>query len=186
MRLEYIKITPERADDFLDFFDRLAFTPDDEWAGCYCLEGHLKGEDKIKSPLKRRCKAEKLVKSGKLTGYLIKDGDRLIGWVKLGDKLDFDGFIECPHGEMPKKHGVTASIYCIDLINEYRGRGLSREILEFAVRASSEAGFEYLEGYPSSDLYEKRNYRGHMGIYIDAGFESIEDFGEFIVMRKKL
>ena len=37
--MEFFPITPSALADFLDFFDRAAFEPDDEWAGCYCLEG---------------------------------------------------------------------------------------------------------------------------------------------------
>ena len=35
---------PELTDDFLYFFDNLAFSDNPEWAGCYCHFYHFKGK----------------------------------------------------------------------------------------------------------------------------------------------
>ena len=86
MALQFRRLTPETVSDFLYFFDNDAFPKGDKWANCYCLEGHLEGESKISDPAVRREEAKKLVLSGKLTGYMIWDGDRIIGWTKAGDK----------------------------------------------------------------------------------------------------
>ncbi len=186
--MTYHPVTSNTLSDFLSFFDRSAFPAGDEWAGCYCLEGSCDRHFEISFTdcKKRRELASRLVLEGKLGGYILRENGRDIGWVKLGDKLDFDAFKDWYHGEMPEKRGVTAVLYCIDLIPEYRGKGLAKEILDFAIRDSYEKGYEFLEAYPSSDPEEKRNYRGHSGMYYSAGFELIGSGEDFLIVRKTL
>ena len=186
--MEFFPITPSALADFLEFFDCAAFEPDDEWAGCYCLEGSCDRHFEISFTDRetRREIASRLVSEGKLGGYILRENGRDIGWVKLVDKLDLEAFRDWYHGEMPKNRGEVASLYCIDLIPQYRGRGIAREILDFAMRTSKAKGFKYLEAYPAADLNEKRNYRGHSGMYKAAGFEVIGSSEDFLIMRKKL
>ena len=186
--IEFFEIKPDTAADFLSFFDNSAFSEYDEWAGCYCLEGHCEKHFEIEftDRQKRRKIAEGLVKKGKLHGYLLREDGRNIGWVKLGDKADFEAFRDWPHGDFPEKRGTTASLYCIDLIPEYRGRGIAKTILEFAINDCREKGYRCLEVYPNTDTRERRNYRGHMGMYLEAGFVKIGQYEDFTVMQKEL
>lgn len=188
MDISFYEITPDRVEDFLNFFNHSAFTPDDEWAGCYCLEGHCDRHFEISftDREKRRKIAADLVKSGKLHGYILRNGDRDIGWVKLGDKINFDGFRDWPHGDFPERPGETAVLYCIDLIPEYRGKGIAKLILNKAIEIASAEGFTYLEAYPAADPSEHRNYRGHSGMYASAGFETVGAEDDFLIVRKKL
>ncbi len=186
--IEFFEIKPETAADFLEFFDNCAFSEDDEWAGCYCLEGHCDRHFEISfTNRKRRRKiAEGLVEKGKLRGYLLRENGKNVGWVKLGDKCDFEAFKDWPHGDFPEKRGETMVLYCIDLIPEYRGRGVAKQVLGFALKTAKEKGYAFLEAYPDTDLSARRNYRGHMGMYEEAGFETV-GFGEdFAVVRKRL
>jgi hypothetical protein len=38
------ELTPELADDFLSFFDSVAFQDNPRWSSCYCMEGHVSPE----------------------------------------------------------------------------------------------------------------------------------------------
>ena len=184
--LNFVRLTPALVDEFLYFFDFDAFPEGDEWAHCYCLEGHHIGEEAIKSPKRRREIAEKLVRTGKLTGYLIQDDGRTVGWVKWGDRLDFEGLSSPEYGELPQARGEVASIYCIDLIKEYQGKGIAKLALETFLQDAKSDGYIYAEAYPSADRGEHRNYRGHAGMYEEFGFECVRD-GEWIsVMQKRL
>ena len=183
--IDFFEIKPDTAADFLSFFDNCAFSEDDEWAGCCCLEGHCEKHFEIDftDRRKRRKFAERLVKKGALHGYLLRENGRDIGWVKLGDKADFEAFKDWPHGDFPEKRGTTASLYCIDLIPEYRGRGIAKKILEFAIQDCREKGYRWLEAYPNTDPCVHRNYRGHIGMYLEAGFVKIGQSEDFTVMR---
>lgn len=181
-------VTADALSDFLEFFDHSAFPADDEWAGCYCLEGSCPRHFEIDftDRKKRRELASALVLEGRLTGYILRENGRDIGWVKIGDKLDFEAFKDWYHGEMPSVRGEIAVLYCIDLIPEYRGKGISKKILDFAIRSSTEKGYRYLEAYPNADPAERRNYRGHAGMYFDAGFETVGSGEDFLIVRKAL
>lgn len=191
MNIEFCRLTPETVDDFLYFFDNDAFPEGDEWANCYCLEGHLKGEKNIADPAVRRRHAEKLVLKGKLTGYLLRDTDadreRIIGWVKAGDRCDFvDPDEMFKLSPKPREYGKVKVLYCIDLVPEYQGKGLSRLILQKVLEDARLEGYKYLEVYPSADKSERRNYRGHAGMYEAAGFERVREDDGVAVMRKEL
>lgn len=186
--MDFFPVTPSALPDFLEFFDRSAFPAGDEWSGCYCLEGtsdrHF--ETSFTDRKTRSEAASKLVLAGKLTGFILRENGRDVGWVRLGDKLGFEAFKDWYHGEMPKKRGSVAVLYCIDLIPEYRGKGIAKDILDFAINSCREKGFEWLEVYPSADPTERRNYRGHQGMYLSAGFELIGSSEDFLIMHKKL
>ena len=43
MELIVKKLTPDILEDFLNFFDNIAFTDNPDWAGCYCHHYHFPG-----------------------------------------------------------------------------------------------------------------------------------------------
>ena len=187
MTLEYLRVTPETVELFLDFFDNAAFPEGDIWANCYCLEGSLAGEKSIFDPAVRREHAKQLVFDGRMSGYLIRDGGRLIGWVKAVDKCDLvdpDDAYGLFSGT--QVYGEVKSLYCIDLVGEYQGRGIAKKILQKVIDDAKTEGYKYLEVYPAADRYEHRNYRGHAGMYEQFGFETIRETDEHLVMQKKL
>lgn len=51
MEIETKKLTPDMADEYLRYFEEVAFTDHDEWANCYCLESHLPREE-MKQPFR--------------------------------------------------------------------------------------------------------------------------------------
>ena len=92
MDISLKKLSLATADDFFHFFDRDAFSDHEEWAGCYCLESHLKKEENDAlwgKNNERREKAENMIQEGFMTGYLIYDGTNVVGWCNAGDKADY-------------------------------------------------------------------------------------------------
>ena len=50
MEIAIRKLTSESLNDWLDYFDNLAFTDNDDWCGCYCMCYHWNSElQKIKA-----------------------------------------------------------------------------------------------------------------------------------------
>ena len=41
MNIEIKSLSPELINDYINYFDNIAFTDNKEWAGCYCLYYHL-------------------------------------------------------------------------------------------------------------------------------------------------
>ena len=59
------RLTPELCGDWVQYFDEIAFKDHQDWAFCYCLEGHLEPKT-----LERRARAIELIQSGVMLGYL--------------------------------------------------------------------------------------------------------------------
>lgn len=123
------KLTPEMAEDFLYYFDNDAFSDHEEWSACYCLQSHLRREEDEKCILKdeRRQKAKELVRQGIMTGYLLYDGAKIVGWCNAGDKAGYEPL--CVNEEFltdKTEKGRIKVLYCIDIAPDYRGKDLQK------------------------------------------------------------
>lgn len=189
MEIRFKRLTTETADDFFSFFDYDAFSDHQEWAGCYCLESHLtKEEDEGCTDKKeRRRKAEELIREGIMTGYLLYDGDKVVGWCNVGDKEDFRPI--CKNKAFftgDNERGKIKVLYCIDIAPNYRGMGIVNQIFEKALSDAKEEGYLYFEGYPLSDTKEPYQYKGPIRLYEKYGFETYGKLDEVYIMRKEL
>lgn len=70
------RLTPDLCEDWLHYFDEIAFRDHGDWAFCYCLEGHLdrKTQEEWSDPKERREKAAQLIQAGVMQGYLAYSG----------------------------------------------------------------------------------------------------------------
>jgi hypothetical protein len=78
MNIEIKRLTPELAVDYIEFFDHVAFTDNEEWAGCYCVWYHW--NDQLEEQRKEYCAAGgtdfnrrlaiRYIQEGILQGYL--------------------------------------------------------------------------------------------------------------------
>ena len=186
MEIHMEPLTPARAEDFLRFFDHDAFSDHEEWAGCYCLEGHLRPEEEAACNKieKRRKKAKKLILSGTMHGYLLYDGDAVVGWCNAGDKRNF-----LPICEDPAYHTENARIkvvYCMDIAPAYRGKGLATLAMERVLADAENEGYAYVEGYPLAVPNDPYPYKGPLRLYEKFGFEVYRKAEGFFIMRKAL
>ena len=127
------KLKPEMAEKFLYYFDHDAFSDHEEWSACYCLQSHLSREEDENCILKeeRRQKAKDLVQQGIMTGYLIYDGDKIVGWCNAGDKFDYAPV--CANDEFftdQNEKGRIKVLYCMDIAPGYRGKGIAKSVME--------------------------------------------------------
>lgn len=188
MELRFEKLTPELTDEFFRFFDNDAFSDHKEWAGCYCLESHIKEEVESKyTREERREKATELIQNGIMNGYLIYDGDRIVAWCNAGDKTTFAPI--CENGEFATDSLVKGKIkmlYCIDIAPDYRGKGIADQIIEQVLADAKEEGYSYVEGYPLSDGAYPYQYKGPVRLYEKHGFETYRKNSWFYIMRKAI
>lgn len=189
MELHIRKLTSEMADDFLQYFDHDAFTDHEEWANCYCLESHLTKEEEemYVGKEKRRKKAAELIQQGIMSGYLIYDCNRVIGWCNAGDKMDYRPI--CKNKDFltdNNERGKIKVVYCIDIAPDYRGKGIANCIIEKIISDAQEEGYFYIEGYPFSDRTFPYQYHGPVRLYMKYGFEIYRKQDWFYIMRKPL
>ena len=190
MALTIQRLTPALAQDFLRFFDHDAFSDHEEWSGCYCLESHIAQEENQRlwgDFETRRKMAEDFIQQGVMTGYLIYDGDEVIGWCNAGDKLGYapvcayEPFIVEPH-----ESGAIKLIYCFDIAQAYRGKGVARMMIEHILAEAKAEGYRYAEAHPSNDHDFPYQYHGPLKLYEKLGFEVVKELEWCHIVRKAL
>ena len=168
--------------DFLDFFDHRAFASDPDWEGCYC-QSYLNSQpvwdgESDPKPLLRQSSCDN-ISEGKMQGYLAYEGDKVVGWCAAGESKLFN---------LPEAEEKLARIVCFVVDENYRGQGVMRELLNFALDDLTKKGFAEAEARPAApDDRSKQNYRGPWSLFESHGFTKYRDLGEDgILVRKEL
>lgn len=189
MELTFKRLNAGLCDDYLSYFDNVAFTDHEEWSACYCLESHLSKEenDALKEKALRREKAAELVRNGTMQGYLLYDGESVVGWCNVGDKADYRNVLtDESHKTVELSRGVVKAIYCIDIAPEYRGKGLAHLIVEKVCGDAAAEGYQYVEGYPFVDKMFPYQYHGPVRLFEKHGFICCGQRDWFFIMQKSL
>lgn len=191
MEIEIKKLTPDMADEYLYYFDNIAFTDHAEWANCYCLESHVTQEENEKTfadRALRREMAKKMVEDELMQGYLVYSGGAAIGWCNAGDKTDYGPIMAEGEFETLKNpgRGEIKVIYCFELAPGYRGKGIAHQLLEQIIQDAREEGYSLLEAYPFLDKDFEYQYHGPVPLYEKHGFTQIAEKSWFRIMQKKL
>lgn len=187
--IEIKKLTPELCDDWLGFFDGIAFSDHGDWAFCYCLEGHMtrKKNEEWTDSAERRAYAKQMILEGKMQGYLAFDGDTVVGWCNVNDRENFPYIRELYEYQKyepdPRK---TKVVYCFLVAPEYRGRGIAGMFLNRACEDAKQDGFLRVEAYPFSDTNMEYQYHGTVNMYKNHGFTQIADLQFLNVMEKEI
>ena len=189
MNIEIKRLHPELCDDWLGFFDGIAFRDHGEWAFCYCLEGHMtrQANEELKDPAERREYAKNLIMKGQMQGYLAYDGDKVVGWCNVNDRNNYPYIQELftyAKYEPPKKK--TKSIFCFLIAQQYRGQGIATQFLNRVCEDAKKEGYESIEAYPFSDVNMEFQFHGTTKMYLNHGFTNMEDLQFINVMARIL
>ena len=180
-----VNIKSLEADDlhgFLDFFDHRAFANDPDWDGCYCQSFLGQPEwDGVSDPkpILRQASCDN-ISEGKMQGYLAFEGDKVVGWCAAGESKLFK--------ELPDAEDKLARVVCFVVDENYRGKGIANELLDFAINDLTKKGFVEIEARPAAaDDKSKQNFRGAWSMYEKRGFTPYRDLGEMgVLVRKEL
>ena len=187
MELRFKNLTSDMADEFFQYFEKDAFPKDDSRMECYCLESHLKDENKYINGRERRKIARELIQKGIMTGFLIYEGDQAVGWCNAGDKMNYAPICENVDFMTPNmEKGQIKILYCMDIADGWQGRGIANLIMEKFLDDAEKEGYSYVEGYPFLDKMFKWQYRGPVKLYEKYGFEKYGEGPWFYIMRKKV
>ena len=107
-------LTPDLIEDFLHFFDDIAFSDNPEWGGCYCHFYHFAGDiEQWKETTKEqnRNATITLIKEEKMKGFLAFVDNEPAGWCNVNSK---DAYKKTPIDGEPEDtlEGKIASIVC--------------------------------------------------------------------------
>lgn len=183
-------LSPELCEDWLWYFDKAAFQDHEEWAFCYCLEGHLdpKTQETWTNPKERREKAIELIQAGKMQGYLAYLENTVIGWCNVNDRKNYrylsEMFREIDY--QTENTQKVKSIFCFLIAPEHRGKGVAQSLLNRICEDAARDGYDYIEAYPFADGKFEFQYHGTSRMYERNGFVEAADLKYVKVMQKKV
>ena len=79
------ELNPSLKDDFLYFFDHIAFADRPDWSDCYCSLYHFPNKGKAES----RGEASGFVEQGKIHGFLAYDKGKPVGWCNATNRNNY-------------------------------------------------------------------------------------------------
>ncbi len=193
MELFIRKLTPELLEDWLSFFDKDAFSDNEDWCGCYCMCYHYDEEldrkraygcDRSSAKFNRK-QAIRLIKSGRMQGYLAYVQGKVVGWCNSNDKKAYDNVNFNFAEEVPDNGEKIKSVVCFSVAPQYRGHGVATALLEYLCNDAKADGFDLVEAYPFAHN-ENHGYHGPLSMYQRNGFEPCDQIEGCVVCRKKL
>jgi len=189
-------LEPGLLEDYLYFFDHVAFSDHPEWSWCYCTFFHIgkevqeqldagSGGEPTRGSMRNI--AVELINNRKLNGYLAYADGKVVGWCNASDKKNYIRLCEnrdiwSDGGELP-----VMSVTCFIIAPEFRRRGVASALLDRVVQDASSQGYRALEAYPAAgelDCY--RHYHGHPAMYEKHGFLPHKQLDGYSVYRKML
>lgn len=186
MRIEIRPLSPECKEDYLSFFDSVEFLEHPHWADCYCYSYHFTGppEEWIREQ-NRNC-VSAMIDEGSMKGYLAYHEDQVVAWCNANQRSNYQLLTKTGDLVDPQKEGIC-SIVCFLVHQDYRRRGLMQKILDRIINDYTEQGFEFIEAYPRPDaLTSEKLYHGPQEFYRRNGFQTVKEFEEYQVVRRKL
>jgi len=183
-------LTPELLDDYLHFFDSIAFVDNPKWASCYCRCYHFDHGncdwDKTTATENRAAVVE-LIKNEQLKGYLAYANDQPIGWLNANHR---NNYAIVSYDKVDKTENI-GSLICFLIAKDYRRQGIAHKLLAVACEGFKQNGFNFAEGYPVIGVEgDDKNYHGPLALFLSAGFEIYDkekrDKIEIVIVRKKL
>lgn len=195
MNIDICKLTPNHAEDYVNFFDA---TPHDDnviehkcYCVCWCSENSENRD--FSSREKRREIALQYVKERKIQGYLAYSNDEVVGWCNANTRADclncesWRRFMEyVPVQEEPNVK--IKSIFCFVISPKMWRTGISTQLLDFICKDATRDGFDYIEAYPNNKSIEDEasNFGGYYEMYKKAGFTIISENEKDVIVRKYL
>jgi len=179
-------LTPQRLPDFLDFFERRAFTDNPKWLSCYCHfphADHARIVWKDRSAAQNRAATCERIANATMTGWLAYDQGQVIGWCNAGPRRFIEGLFDVPEPQAER----IGSIACFVIAPAFRGQGVATALLGAACDGLRARGFEWAEAYPRADAAgAAANHHGPLAMYTAAGFAIVkrQDDGGLTVRRR--
>ena len=196
LQVQVVDLTPERSDQYLEFFDMDAFVDFPEWSGCYCGFYDTPGDHwdptAEAGPIHRSARADR-IRSGQAHGLLAVADGRVVGWCNAQSRSNFRNMRRYAVAvEDPTE--LVGSIMCFLVAPEYRGKGVGTTLLIAACDLFRREGLGVAEGYPLTNTakrtleipWAEENYKGSLNMYLKAGFKIHRQLERFAVVRKRI
>ncbi len=112
-------------------------------------------------------------------GLVAFEGDRAVGWVSLGPRMDFERIVRSKVIPAIDDRPVW-SIVCFAVSGSARGRGVGRALLDAAIDHARTQGADALEAYPvsldrGSPVDPGSVFTGTLAMFERAGFRVVAE-----------
>ena len=176
------EVTPSLKDDFLYFFDHVAFADNPDWADCYCSLYHFANRDKSET----RREAASQIEEGRIHGFLAYDNGKPVGWCNAANRNSYPA-LHFLLGPGPDKWEKVGSIVCFVVGSSHRNKRVATNLLDAACKKFSEKGLEFAEAYPIKKPPSAAwDFPGPLSMYLKNGFSTHRDADWYWVVRKRL
>lgn len=186
-RVEVKPLAPGRMDDYLQFFDRKAFTDNKRWASCYC---YFPYHDPAKTHWPERSGEDNRaaicasIRAGTALGYLAYLDGEVIGWCNAAPRRLYPMLQDEPAPDA--EH--TGTIFCFIVAPAFRRKGVAAKLLDAACAGLAAQGLRVAEARPVKNATTAAaNHLGPLSMYLAAGFTIAgEDDEGNVYVRKPL
>jgi GNAT superfamily N-acetyltransferase len=176
-------------DDYLNFFDNVAFTDHPDWSQCYCMAFHWKREWDDEPERNFREWAIDLINGGVAQGYLAYSDSKVVGWCNANDKSNYAALKHNVNPDLltDNDDAKIKSVVCFLVAPKLRGKGIATKLLERVCTDAAVNGYDFIEGYPPSsecDMYIA--HHGTVALFEKCGFDVYKQIKNDCIVRKYL
>ena len=176
------ELTPSLKDDFLLFFDHIAFMDNPDWADCYCYTYHFADRGRVEN---RRAAANQ-IEERRIQGFLAYRDGNPVGWCNAANRDIYPSLHRLMRSRQDDLERI-GSIVCFVISPLHRSKGVASRLLNAACDKFSEQGLEHAEAYPvKKPTSDADNFPGPLSMYQRNGFKRYRDAGWYFVVRKLL
>lgn len=183
------QLSAEIIDDYLFFFDAIAFADNKDWEGCYCVFYHH--DKNVKDWFSRtkndnRDMAIQLIHENKLRGFLAYDGKAPVAWCNANEKqlFSFDKNLDRVYGGSDEQ---IISIVCFLVSHAYRRQGISGALLRSVINHYEHSGKKHIEAYPFKHVdRDLEHYHGPLSLYLKNGFYIDKEYDDYFAVKYNL
>jgi GNAT superfamily N-acetyltransferase len=161
---------PVTTDNWKDFEDLFEGKGGPKY--CWCMAWRLTKEERKNNT--KECKKvfiKDRVEKGIPIGIIAYMDDIPIGWCSVGPRESFQGL----DGNNSIKN--VWSITCFYIRKAYRGKELTKYLLQDAIEYGKKNGTEYMEAYGVNEDSPSYRYMGFKKLYEESGFEYVKMAG---------
>ena len=200
-------LTPDLMEAYLDFFDHRAFSDGSPYFPCYCTAFNMSAaeieimRERAKAygggtagwQRAQRETAARMVREGRIRGYLAFADGLAVGWCNANDRINYRRVGSFDLDQVPPdrppdcgRAGQVKSVVCFEICPEYRGKGIASKLLQRVCKDAGAEGYAWAEAYPEDGAQPSLAFTGPAALYEKTGFTVFSRTGHTIVMRKKL
>ena len=184
MNIEIKPLTKNLRDEYLFLFDNMVHKENPDWSKCYCNDYHFLGDVATCTREISRSSVINLINENKLTGYLVFDDDKPIGWCNVNNRLNYQRLLR-DYDLIDNPDDKACSIVCFLIHPDYRRKGIAQKILERIIKDYSNKDFDYMEVYPrKGELSSEGNFKGPLELYKRFDFKINKEYDNYYVLRK--